>query len=284
VDDAIELRRADDRRLARRSRLAPIVALLVVSTGLAACAVRPPPDAAVPPFARLPYEPFDRAAAVAIALREWRAFEQPIRDSDPPAAAAAAAKPERQAGLWQRIGEYWWLGLGGDDWERGWTGKHDEHGKVFPPDQDGDYAWSAAFISYVMRMAGAGARFPYASAHAVYINAARKASLGPVAGARLWAERPDLYAPQPGDLICEGRGGAKSIRFEDLPAKRFTSHCDIVVGVSPGEIAAIGGNVDDTVALTHVPTTPDGRLAGPDRVVLDKRNSWFVVLRVLYER
>ena len=272
--------------MARCGRLARIFALLMLSAGLAACAVRPPPDAAVPPFARQPYEPFDRAAAVAIALREWRAFDQPVRDSDPaaPPATAAEVKPERQAGLWQRVGEYWWLGLGGDDWERGWTGKHDEHGTVFPPDQDGDYAWSAAFISYVMRMAGAGPRFPYASAHAVYINAARKASLGPVAGARLWAERPDLYAPQPGDLICEGRGGAKSIRFEDLPAKRFTSHCDIVVGVSPGEIAAIGGNVDDTVALTHVPTTPDGRLAGPDRVVLDKRNPWFVVLRVLYER
>jgi hypothetical protein len=133
-------------------------------------------------------------------------------------------------------------------------------------------------------MAGAGARFPYASAHAVYINAARKASLGPIAGAGLWAERPDLYSPQPGDLICEGRGGAKGIRFENLPAKRFPSHCDIVVKISPGEIAVIGGNVDDTVALSHVPTTPDGRLAGPERVVLDKRDAWFVVLRVLYER
>jgi hypothetical protein len=294
VADSIDFRRwigararwIGSRRAALCGGARNIVVLLALSAGLAACAARLPPDAAVPPFARKPYEPFDRAAAVAIALREWRLFDRPVRDAAPGEMQPpeAGAKPERQQGLWQRVGEYWWLGLGDDDRERGWTGEHDERGHLFPPDQDGDYAWSAAFISYVMRMAGAGPRFPYSSAHAVYINAARKASFGPIAGARLWAERPDLYAPQPGDLICQGRGGARRIRFEDLPAGRFPGHCDIVVGVTSGEITVIGGNVDDTVALTHVPATAEGRLAGPDRIVLDKRYPWFVVVRVLYER
>ena len=45
----------------------------------------------------------------------------------------------------------------------------------------------------------------------------------------------------------------------------------------------IGGNVDDAVTLTHVPATPEGRLATPDGAVLDTRYNWFVVLRVLYE-
>jgi len=262
------------------------IALLMLLAVLAGCATRQPSDAAVPPFARQPYEPFDRAAAVAIAEREWRLFDRPVRD-DPPGAASAKAtgeKAERAPGLWQRIGEYWWLGLGGEDWQRRWTGKHDEHGRVFPADRDGDYAWSAAFVSYVMRMAGAGPRFPYSSAHSEYINAARKAADGPLAGARLWAERPDLYAPQTGDLICQGRGGARQIRFEDLPAGRFPSHCDIVVAVTPQEIAVIGGNVDDTVAMKHVPTTPEGKLATADRSIVDRRYPWFVVIRVLYER
>ena len=128
--------------------------LLALSAGLAACAAPLPPDAAVPPFARQPYEPFARAAAVAIALREWRLFDRPVRDAPPGGAPEAGAKPEREPGLWQRVGEYWWLGLGGDDRQRRWTGEHDERGRLFPPDQDGDYAWSAAFVSYVVRKSG----------------------------------------------------------------------------------------------------------------------------------
>src|SRR5579872_5481648 len=129
---------------------------LAASALLAACAAsRPQLDAHVPPFARVPYEPFSRQAVVAIALREWRAFGQPL-DDDPPGSHPPSApedKPEREAGLWQRVGEYWWLGLNAGAPESGWTGKHDAHGMVFHANVDGDYAWSAAFVSYVMRMA-----------------------------------------------------------------------------------------------------------------------------------
>ena len=53
-------------------------------------------------------EQFSRDAVVAIALREWRLFGSPV-DDDPPGSyrpAISDAKPERQQGLWQRIGEY----------------------------------------------------------------------------------------------------------------------------------------------------------------------------------
>ena len=43
----------------------------------------------------------------------------------------------------------------------------------------------------------------------------------------------------------------------------------------------IGGNVDDAVTLTHVPVTPDGKLAGPDGVLWTTRYPWMVVLRLL---
>jgi hypothetical protein len=240
----------------------------------------------VPPFARVPYAPFSRADAVAIALREWRLWGEEV-DDDPPGsrpAVPAAEKPERQPGLWQRVGEYWWIGAPTGSPQAAWTGKHDAFGRVFAADQDGDFAWSAAFISYVMRIAGAGERFPYAIAHHSYINAARERALGKEKDWVVVAERPEAYAPGPGDLICFGRGGAAEMRFADLPTSdAFAAHCAVVVGKGP-PLAVVGGNVDDAVVLTHVPVTADGRLATADGAVVDGRYPWFVVLKVLYDR
>jgi hypothetical protein len=264
------------RRRYRRHWLAILLPLL-----LPACMEAPMPDAHVPPFAKVPFEAFSRDAVVAIALREWRLFGQTL--ADPEGEAMRVIKPEREPGLWQRVGEYWWLGLNAGSPESGWTGKHDGQGHVFQPDEDGDYAWSAAFISYVFRIAGAGARFPYSADHAEYMNAARAVSLGRTTRWLVSAERVQDYAPRPGDLVCFGRGSAKGLRFEDLPTpKLFPSHCDIVVDVSrPGAIKVIGGNVQDSVTMNTVPVTPDGRLATPDGTVLDTRFPWMAVLRVL---
>jgi len=257
-------------------RAGACLALLVAL--LAGCAR--PVDPRVPAFAARPYEPFARDAAVAIALREWRLFASPV-DDDPPGTRPTPApdqKPERQAGLWQRVGEYWWAAMPPGAPEGLWTGKHDAQGRVFPAADDGDYAWSAAFISYVMRIAGAGDKFPYSETHADYINAARRHE------AALQAFPPDAYAPLPGDLICIGRGPAADLTFADLPAPRFPGHCDIVVDRAPGQISVIGGNVDDAVTLKHVPVTASGMLAAPDGQVLDARWPWFVVIAVRYDR
>jgi hypothetical protein len=192
------------------------------------------------------------------------------------------AKAERQPGLWQRVGEYWWLGLDAGSPESGWTGKHDGEGHVFQPADDGDYAWSAAFVSYVLRTAGAGPRFPYAADHAVYINAAKRMAMGAPEHWLVVAERPEVYAPQPGDLICFGRGPASGLRYDDLPTPAlFPSHCDIVVDIAvPGRIMVLGGNVRDAVTATYVPVTVDGRLATSEGVVLDTRYPWMAVLRL----
>jgi Uncharacterized protein conserved in bacteria (DUF2272) len=258
--------------------------LLLCCLAPAACTKNVPrADMSAPPFARVPYEPFSTQAVVAIALREWRLFGQPV-DDDPPGTRPPPApqdKPEREPGLWQRVGEYWWIGLGAGSPESAWTGKHDASGREFPASQDGSYAWSAAFISYVMRIAGAGPYFPYAADHAEFMNAAVRMAGNAATNWVVNAERPEMYAPRPGDLICTGRGDAATLRFDDLPAGHFPAHCDIVVDASlPQQIAVIGGNVDDAVTLKHVPVTPDGRLATPDGVVLDSRYPWMVVLRV----
>jgi hypothetical protein len=251
---------------------------------LAGCAA---PDAHAPPFANKPYEPFSRASAVAIARDEWRLWGSKVVDA-PPAAyhpADPRAKAERDPGFWQEVGLYWWIGMNaGHDYDR-WTGKHDAAGRKFPPWKDSDYAWSAAFISYVMRMAGAGPRFPYAPDHAHYIDYAWRAAHGEVRNPLLLAERPEDYAPRLGDLICAGRDRAADMRYRDLPSDGFfPGHCAIVAGGRPGMIDVIGGNVDDEVALTHVPATASGMLDKPDGTILDPRYDWFVVLRVLYQR
>jgi hypothetical protein len=278
-------------------RLAP----LLVALALAACAHQPAPllatkpkpapgrflqgprldDPRVPAFANDGWAPFTRQAVAAIALREWRLFGQNI-DDDPPETRPIPPpdlKPEREEGLWQRIGEYWWISQDPDSRQAGWTGKHDETGTIFPAGQDGNYAWSAAFISYVMRIAGAGARFPYSQSHSTYINLAAAG-----ANASLRAYPPQTYAPLQGDLICTGRGRSAKLHFADLPtAAPFPSHCDIVVAVSATQLTVMGGNVDDTVTEKHVPVAPGGMLAGPDGVPADTRYPWFVVVKILYD-
>jgi hypothetical protein len=247
---------------------------------LSACGGTPPPIAAtgadiqIPPFARKPYEPFSRDAAVQIAYREWRAFGQKVVFPNQP---ESADSEERDAGLWQRVGDYWWQGLNYGASEGRWTGKHDQNGVEFPRGEDGNFAWSAAFIDYVMRMAGAGSRFPYSPSHSDYINAARTET-----GLAIAALPLAQYAPQPGDLICMWRAN-HPVRFEDLPAGHFPGHCDIVAAQHPGSLDVIGGNVDNAVSMKHVPVAPDGRMVGPNGTAVDTDYPWFVVLRVNYQ-
>jgi len=248
-------------------------AALLLTLVLGGCATGHVPD-----FASKPYEPFTRADAVAIALREWRLFGS-VLDEDATDAATPAEKPERQPGLWQRVGEYWWIGVDAGSPESRWTGKHDQKGAVFPAEDDGRYAWSAAFISYVMRIAGAGDRFPYSANHATYVNAAA-AGTSPV----LRAHAPDSYAPKPGDLLCRGRYTARALRLADLPTRYlWPGHCALVVEIHPDGLDVVSGNVYDAVVMSHVPVTAAGMLANPGEPVLDQRDPWFVVLEVLYD-
>ena len=264
---------------------------LLISLVLAACATRPVPPVAggatsavqpalldqhVADFARRPYEPFSRANAIGIAMREWRGFGSLV-DDDPPDDSHPLPRnlrPDKQPGLWQRVGEYWWLGQDAGSRESEWTSKYDEFGQLYQGDAP---AWSAAFVSYVMRSAGAGRRFPYSPLHADYINAAVQGT------GVLRAERPEAYAPQAGDLICVSRGRKRAMRFEDLSGARFYGHCDIVAAVAPGQLTTVGGNIGGGVTMKHVPTTANGMLSDVDGRVLDPRYEWFVVLRVLYD-
>lgn len=252
---------------------------------LGACvrpAAVPPPPASSPPFMRLNYEPFTRNAAVAVALREWRLWGSPVHDEPPDSRPPPAPedKPERQEGMWQRVGEYWWLGTDATRAEARWTGRHDANGTVFGAERDAEHAWSAAFIGYVLFSAGAGTRFTGSAAHSTYINGAVFATSGDA----LRAHRIDQYAPAPGDLICYSRGARGPVSIASLTGGGFTSHCDMVVNRQSGSLGVVGGNVGDAVAMKHVPITAEGMLGHADGSPLDPRYQWFVVLEVLYDR
>jgi len=244
------------------------IAIVVTAATLAGCAA----TIVVPDFAARPYVPFNREDAVAIALREWRLFggSTDLPGSPEP----VVAKPERAPGLWQRVGEYWWLGLGGQGREARWTGRHDENGRVFPAFDDEHYAWSAAFISYVMRIAGAADRFPYAANHATYVNAAASGR-----SAILLAHAPLSYTPKLGDLLCFGREWASGLRFADLPTSGYwPGHCAIVVARQDNTLGVVGGNEQDAVTMDHVIIAGDGSLSS-----LNHRLEWPIAIEVRYE-
>lgn len=137
--------------------------------------------------------------------------------------------------------------------------------------------WSAVFVSYVERTAGAGHRFGYSSQHSRYIGDAildryqNKESL-------YRAYSPSEVSPRPGDLVCAGRdqpttwrdGDHASLDFDDMAERArmagrghtsFFSHCDIVIAVSPDRVEVVGGNVDDSVRKTEL-RMQDGHLVG----------------------
>jgi|GEM_PF-688517 len=124
-------------------------------------------------------------------------------------------------------------------------------------------AWSAAFISFVMRAAGAGDRFKYSAAHCHYFQ--DFVSLA----------RPGLFQAVPandailgvGDIVHHGRGDAKRLEFAAARAAYandtfYPSHSAIVVAVDREKetITTIGGNESDSVREATFDLDETGRL------------------------
>ncbi len=153
---------------------------------------------------------------------------------------------ETDAGFWQRIGVYWELGTGSDK-----------------DGQDTDWPWSAAFISYVMKMAGADKRFKYSTRHSDYINESIHGNTRFFKGRKL-----NEYTPKVGDLVCYSK--QHGISLDQLP-KYYKSHTDIVVNKTPKYIEVIGGNVGNSVSKKYLKIDDKGRL-------IDTNHKWFVIM------
>jgi hypothetical protein len=133
------------------------------------------------------------------------------------------------------------------------------------------YAWSAAFVSWVMCESGlAPAQFRRAIAHHTYIDQAIRArDAGAESRAAYAAYDAGEVVVAPGDLLCTARRPA----YRSLAERRrqmdqgARTHCDIVVDVdeAAGRYFAIGGNVRASVSLKVIPAVHDrGRMRPAD--------------------
>lgn len=124
--------------------------------------------------------------------------------------------------------------------------------------------WSAAFVSWCIRQAGArDGEFKFSAKHAVYVN---WAILNAERNTGLFRGYPiDVYAPKPGDLVSFNRDGGK-VTFEQARNEAtFDSHSAIVVDIGEhgGEwraIVILGNNSDGTVGREEFELDASGRL------------------------
>jgi len=135
--------------------------------------------------------------------------------------------------------------------------------------------WSAAFISWVMRVAGVPEYlFPSAKAHWVYLSQIVANHQNPDA---MFYPRTILeYQPKPGDLICADRQSDTPLDFREVPQPEWLAntklHCDIVVERDGRTLSAIGGNVRNSVSKSILKLNPEGYLQPtPGR-------PWFLVI------
>ncbi|WP_171070142.1 DUF2272 domain-containing protein [Methylobacterium terricola] len=135
------------------------------------------------------------------------------------------------------------------------------------------YPWSAAFISFNFKRAGADGEFPYAAGHWDYC---RDIVRSPKKFTKLSLHLPSQVAIEVGDVIWAARRGPQcppppkdaAAAFGDLKTGRwFCSHADIVVAKRSDEIDVIGGNVSDSVTQTTY-LTSKGRIVDPRQVWL----------------
>lgn len=191
-----------------------------------------------------------RAKAVRKAIQEWEDWGK--QTVDVYNQKIVSGGKENEAGYAERVGEYWKEGLG-----QNYTG------------YDRNVAWSASFISFLWKKAGAGEKFKYSPSHSTYIRDSisnRKVNdfRKPFVGLRVHE-----YAPRVGDMVCYSRE-AKDDLYDEKGA--YKSHCDIVVKKGKNFIEVIGGNVDQAVTKKVLMTDDKGRL-------IDNNSDWFTVIK-----
>ncbi len=177
---------------------------------------------------------------VLLAVQEWFRFGRQTIDFSikaPPRVEILGVR-ERDPDAARRINDYW--------------------RSVDQPTLSGtdDVPWSAAFISWDIQSAGVPrGLFCPDDRHTIYIERLVERAKRPRAA--LVPRHLDERAPRVGDLLCASREGGGTT-LENL--NRGPGHCDIVVEVRPGQVHAIGGNVDDSVSRSIFPLDASGFL------------------------
>lgn len=176
-------------------------------------------------------------AAAATALAEWEFFGRQTYDLAGHTVHAGRSEHE-EGGYYARVGTYWKDGTN----RQGLDGRNR------------DAPWSAAFISWVMRRAGAGERFRYSTQHSVYISKGIRDFDRKREAASYWTVRLAAARPKVGDLVCWAREGG--IDYDHQNGGDYKGHADLVVEVMADEVMVVGGNVGHSV--TKRPLRLDG--------------------------
>jgi N-acetyl-anhydromuramyl-L-alanine amidase AmpD/lysozyme family protein/endonuclease/exonuclease/phosphatase family metal-dependent hydrolase len=131
------------------------------------------------------------------------------------------------------------------------------------PDSIDDFAWSATFISWCIKAAGATpTEFKFSPTHAVFVRAA-------IANADaengMFRARPvEAYAPKLGDLIHRNRNGGTITYKQARTRSNYESHSAIVVELAEHNgsrfAVTIGGNEGNSIRRKRVPLTSDGHV------------------------
>jgi hypothetical protein len=211
-----------------------------------------------------------RDTLVAKATEQWTWFGQDLGRGDhfigPDGKTTSSKKTNGKANprketvepFASRVGDYW-LAISSTDYDSLVKQFAKAKGKL---DGTVDLAWSAAFISYCMQMAGAGSAFPYAPGHSTWIIKSIANKAANKLNAALVGYKPGEIPLQVGDLI--GKPREAGVTYDNAVAKKwFTAHSDIVVEIDLAKKVArcIGGNVGQTVSKSEVKITADGKLS-----------------------
>lgn len=137
-------------------------------------------------------------------------------------------------------------------------------------------AWSAVFISFIVRQASLAKSFKFSQRHTTYFSDSKKAFLNQDTSRAYWAVRLNDRVLEVGDLVgyyrTGGDCGSTPHSYDDLPGD-FCSHSDVVVAIRDGIAFTIGGNVSQTVKVKEVPLTAGGKVAaGNQRILVMQRN------------
>lgn len=162
-----------------------------------------------------------------IATEQWQFFGRQTYDIN--GHKDHAGHTEGENGWYQRVGQFWLEG----------TNTHGVDGR------NHESYWSATFISWIMRRAGAGSRFRYSIKHSVFIAQGIRDFLQKRDAASYWTERLADARPAIGDIVCWAREGG--VDYDHQKGGDYAGHSDVIVEVGPEQVWIIGGNVGNSV-------------------------------------
>jgi hypothetical protein len=169
---------------------------------------------------------------------EWQAWGQQTMAID--GSIISSGHKENESDFSERVNRYWRESLGLN---------HNGNDEI---------PWSAAFISWIFKTAGAGPAFTYSPRHSTYLFKAILASQDAHTKELFVGHRPKDYKAKLGDLI--GRARQSGIDFDHQKNGEYLSHADIVVSIANDSMDVIGGNVENSVTRRTLALNPDGTI------------------------